>query len=213
MVVARSVLNLVELGVDRVTDSVRSAEVHSCTLYRLDFASGNVQFVARSEVVGIHVKYLVISCLCKVAAQIVVVVVCLVDDCRLVSLCFPCHVQCIAIHYLVGCDGSHLAWESVLTIFSDDGQFQDRVANLLCVVNLIHPTGSTSTVQAVRSVVLLQLIGCVTQFEGTVLDAVGLAAYAGTIVRGRVQCVGILSYVVEPQHHVSKDVVTIGYDK
>ena len=65
--------------------------------------------------------------------------------------------------------------------------------------------------QAVRTVVALQLIHRVAQLELSILDAVGVAAYAGTIVRGRIQRVGILLDVVETQYHVSGLAILVGY--
>ena len=63
VVVTGSVLNLVELTVDRVADSMRCAEIHSSTLYRLNLACGDVELVRRRKVVGIHVEHLVVGCL------------------------------------------------------------------------------------------------------------------------------------------------------
>ena len=86
VVIACGILNLVELRLDTVTQSMWGTEVHRCTLYRLDLTCGDVKCVAGSEVVGIYIKYHVVGGLCEVTTQVVVVVVGLIDDGRLVCL-------------------------------------------------------------------------------------------------------------------------------
>ena len=60
-------------------------------------------------------------------------------------------------------------------------------------------------------VVSRQLILHAVDFNLAVLDAVGIASDAGTKVAGRVHRVGILSDVVEPQHHVGELSVLVGH--
>ena len=123
VIITCCILDLVKVGLDTVTDSMRSTEIHRGSLYGLDLTCGNVEFVARGEIVGIHIEYLVIAGLSEVATQIVVVVVRLVDDGRTIALSLPGHVEDVVGSDLVGSDSHHFARESVLTIVSDDGQF------------------------------------------------------------------------------------------
>lgn len=77
----------------------------------------------------------------------------LVDNGRLVCLCLPCDVQHIVRTYLIYSSSGDFAGEAILTVLGYDGQTQDGIANLLGIVNLIHPTCSTTTMQAVLVVV------------------------------------------------------------
>ena len=96
----------------------------------------------------------------------------LVDNGRLVTLCLPGHVEHIVCRNLIGSSSHHLARETILTCRSHNRQPKDRVANLGCIVNLMHPAGVTTTMQTVRTIVLLQLNGVLAEDELTVLDAV-----------------------------------------
>ena len=69
---------------------------------------------------------------------------------------------------------------------------------------------AVNTGVALMRVVLSQLVSHTVECELAVADAVGIAANAGTVVGGRVQRVGILGYVVEAQHYVSRLAVLVG---
>ena len=125
VVVTCSVLNLVELRVDAVAQSVWLTEVHWSALNRLDLACGDIKLVAWSKVISVYIQYHVVSGLCKVAAKVVVVVVGLVNDSWLVGLSLPSHIQHIVGCKLVGGNSHYLAGESVFAISSYDGKLQD----------------------------------------------------------------------------------------
>ena len=161
---------------------MRSTEIHGGTLNRLDLSCRNVELVAGCEVVGIHIQYHVVGSILEVAVQIVIVVVGLVDNGLLVGSSLPGHIQRVVRCHLIGSNGRHLSGESVLTVFSYDGQLQDGVANQLGIVHLIHPACGTTTMKTVLSVVLLQLIGRIAQDELSLGNTVGIATYAGTVV-------------------------------
>ena len=137
----------------------------------------------------------------------------LVDNGWLVGLCFPCHIQHVIGGNLIGCNGSYLTGESVLTIFCFNSQLQDGVANLFGCIYLVHPTCGTTTMQTVRTIVLLQLVSAVVQRELTFFDAVGIAANAGTVVARRVQRVSILGNIIETQHHIGRLTILVRNNK
>ena len=55
VVVASGVLNLIELRLDAVAESMRGTEIHGSALHRLDLTRGDVEFVAGGEVIGINI--------------------------------------------------------------------------------------------------------------------------------------------------------------
>ena len=63
VVIASGILNLVELALDAVTNSMWGAEIHWSSFHRLNLASGDVELVAGCEVVGIDIEYLIVSSL------------------------------------------------------------------------------------------------------------------------------------------------------
>ena len=101
---------------------MRGTEVHRRALNGKNLSSRHIAEVSLGEVVGIHVEHLVVAGVLQVAAQVVVVVVGLVDDGRLVSLSLPRDVQRVVVCNLVGGDGSNGAGESVLAVLGHDGK-------------------------------------------------------------------------------------------
>ena len=213
VVVTGSVSNLVVGRVDRVANGVGLAEVHSGTLHVPNLACGDVQLVRSSELVCIHIQYLIVGSLSEIATQVVVVVIGLVDDSLLVGSSLPSHIQRIVCCELVGSSSCYCARETILSVCCNNGQLQNRVTNLFGIIYLVHPTRGTTTMQAVRSIVLLQLIFSIAQLELTFLDAVGITTYARTVVRRRVEGVSILLDVVETQYYVSRFAVFIGHNQ
>ena len=157
---------------------MRCAEVHRCALNWHDLASGDIELITWGEIVSIYIKHHIIARLREVAAQVIIVVVGLINDGWLVGFCLPSHVECVVGSQFVSGYSHHLAGESVLAVGSHDGQLQDRVAHLLSIVNLMHPTGVTTAVQTVRTVVLLQTNGVFTKDELTILNTVSITTNA-----------------------------------
>ncbi len=213
VVIACSVLNLIKVRLDAVANGMRRAEIHRGALYRLYFTRGDVELVTRGEVVGIHIEHLIVTGLGEVSTEIVVVVVGLIDDGRTICLSLPCHVEDVVCRYLVSRDSHHLAGESILSVSSHNRQLQDGVANLLSVVHLMHPTRVATTMQAVRTIVFLQLIRCLTKGELAFLDAVGITADTGSVVRRTVEGVGILGDVVKAEDDIRGLAILVGNDQ
>ena len=153
---------------------------------------------------------MVVAGLGEVATQIVVVVIGLIDDRGLIGLSLPGHVEDVVGSDLVSRDCHHLAREAVLAVSSHNRQFQDRVANLLGIVHLMHPSGVATTMKAIRTIVLLQLILFLAEGELTFLDAIGITSYTRSVVRGTVEGVGILGDVVKAQHDIRGFTVLVG---
>ena len=67
--------------------------------------------------------------------------------------------------------------------------------------------------QTVGTIVLFELILGTVEGELTILDTVGIAAYAGTVVGGGVEGVGILGDVVKAEHNVGGVAILVRNDE
>ena len=211
VVVARGILDLFECRVAGLADGLGLAEVHRRALHALDFARGDIEFVARCEAVGIDVHHLVEGILRRVAAQVEIGVIGHVDHGLLVGRGLKGDVERVVAFHGVGGLGLHRAGETVVAVGRGEREHHARVGAALDVVYLVDPARVAAPVQTVAVVVVAQGVLFATGGEPCPLDAVGVAAHGRTVVRRRVERVGILRDVVVAQHHVGGLAVLVGH--
>ena len=145
---------------DTVTYSMRSAEIHCSTSYRKNLTRCHVGSVRGSEIISINIEYLVITRFGEITTKIVVVVVGHVDDRFLVGSGFPNDVKGVVGSYLISGSGGNSTGESIFSVWSYDGEFENRVTNLFGIIDFMHPSGISTSVKAMEGIVLTQLVGC-----------------------------------------------------
>ena len=117
MVITAGVLYLLERGVaDGLCYGMWIAEVHWGAFHGCYFACCHICLVGWSVVVGINIEHHVGTHLRRVAVEVEIAVVGLVNDSLLVCCCLPLNVERIVAQYGVSSGGSHCAREAVVAV-------------------------------------------------------------------------------------------------
>ena len=156
---AVSILDLIEVNLTNcIADSVRCGEVEWSILNWLDLTCWDVERVRRSEVVSIEIENHVSTYTIEVTIEVVIVVVCLIDDSLLICCSLPSHIESIVCRYLIYSCSGYITRITILTVSSLDCKLEDRVTYLLCLIYLMHPTCCATAMKAVRTVIKTKLI-------------------------------------------------------
>ena len=192
---------------------MRCGKVKWGTLDRLNFACWDIEFIRWSEIVSIEIENHVSSNAVEVAIKVIIVVVCLVDNCLLICSCLPNHIESI-IRLESVCSGClYSARETIFSIRCGNGELEDRIANLLCLIDLVHPACSTTAVKTIHLIILLQLIFLSIKRELTSCDTVSIATYRRAIITWRIESISILCDIVETEYNISWFAIFIRYHK
>ena len=117
MVITRGILNLLEGSVNYgLLNGMCLAEIHWCAFNWGYFACGHIGGVCRGVVVGIHIKHHIHTWLRRVAVEVEIAVVGLIDDCLLVGCCLPNDVESVVAEQGISSCCCDCARESVVSI-------------------------------------------------------------------------------------------------
>ena len=156
---AVSVLDLVKINLTNcIADSVRCGEVEWSILNRLNLTCWDVERVRRSEVISIEIENHISTYAIEVTVEVVIVVVCLIDDSLLICCSLPSHIESIVCCHLIYSCSSHVTWITILSVSSSDCELEDRVTYLLCLIYLMHPACCATAMKTVRTVIKAKLV-------------------------------------------------------